>query len=168
MKYITRNKCLCCKKQNLVQIINLGKHSFADRFIPKNKSKLIDPIYPLIIDLCKKCKFIQSRIITNPKRRYLELDYSYTSSNSNYARAHWLKFANFLNTRINLKNKKIFEIGSNDGYLISILKNKGANVLGIDASEFMVNLSKKKLTQFIVYLILMSVLKLKKDLVKQI
>ena len=56
---------------------------------------------------------------------------------------HWLKFAEFLNSRITLKNKNIFG-GSNDGYLMSILKSKGANVLGIDASQFMVNLSKKK------------------------
>ena len=29
----TRGKCLCCNKKGLSQIINLGKHSFADRFI---------------------------------------------------------------------------------------------------------------------------------------
>ena len=143
MKEISRIKCLCCKKKNLNEIINLGNHSFADRFIPKNKQNIKDPKYPLVIDLCKDCKFIQSRIITSPKNRYIELDYSYTSSNSNYARSHWKNFAQFLDNRIDLKNKKIFEIGSNDGFLISILKSKGANVLGIDASRFMVKLSKK-------------------------
>ena len=143
MKNIQRTRCLCCKKKNLNEIINLGEHSFADRFIPKNKQKIKDPKYPLIIDLCKDCKFIQSRIITNAKNRYVDLDYSYTSSNSNYAKSHWENFANFLSKRIDLKNKKIFEIGSNDGFLISILKGKGANVLGIDASKFMVKLSNK-------------------------
>ena len=143
MKNIQRTRCLCCKKKNLNEIINLGEHSFADRFIPKNKQKIKDPQYPLIIDLCKDCKFIQSRIITNAKNRYIDLDYSYTSSNSNYAKSHWKNFANFLNNKIDLKNKKVFEIGSNDGFLISILKSKGANVLGIDASKFMVKLSNK-------------------------
>ena len=143
MKNIQRTRCLCCKKKNLNEIINLGEHSFADRFIPKNKQKIKDPKYPLIIDLCKDCKFIQSRIITNAKNRYIDLDYSYTSSNSNYAKSHWKNFANFLNNKIDLKNKKVFEIGSNDGFLISILKSKGANVLGIDASKFMVKLSNK-------------------------
>ena len=143
MKNIQRTRCLCCKKKNLNEIINLGEHSFADRFIPKSKQKIKDPQYPLIIDLCKDCKFIQSRIITNAKNRYIDLDYSYTSSNSNYAKSHWKNFANFLNNKIDLKNKKVFEIGSNDGFLISILKSKGANVLGIDASKFMVKLSNK-------------------------
>ena len=40
MKNIQRTRCLCCKKKNLNEIINLGEHSFADRFIPKNKQKI--------------------------------------------------------------------------------------------------------------------------------
>ena len=96
MKYKSRLKCLCCGKKNLSEIINLGKHSFADRFIPKKKLKAKDPVFPLVIDLCKNCKFIQSRTITNPKSRYIDLDYSYTSANSKYSRNHWIEFANSL------------------------------------------------------------------------
>lgn len=141
----TRKKCLCCKSKKLIEIINLGIHSFADSFIPKNRLKFYDPKYPLILDLCQKCSFIQSRHITNPKHRYTSVDYSYTSSNSNYSKSHWISFANFLSNKIKLSNKKIIEIGSNDGFLSYQLKKKGANVLGIDASDFMVKLSKKKI-----------------------
>ena len=59
MKYKIRKKCLSCNKETLNEIINLGDHSFADRFIPKNKLKKKDPKYPLILDLCRKCNFIQ-------------------------------------------------------------------------------------------------------------
>jgi len=145
MKQLIRKKCLCCNKKNLKEIINLGAHSFADRFIPKNKLHIKDPIYPLILDLCINCNFIQSRFITNPKNRYLFIDYSYTSSNSNYSKNHWIDFANNLQKKIDLKNKKIIEIGSNDGFLSYLLKKKGADVLGVDASEFMVKMSKKKI-----------------------
>ena len=144
MKLQIRKKCLCCNKSNIKEIINLGNHSFADRFIPKNKLKIKDPVYPLILDLCTNCNFIQSRFITNPKNRYLSIDYSYTSSNSNYSKNHWIEFANDLEKRTDLKYKKIIEIGSNDGFLSNLLKEKGANVLGVDASKFMVKLSKKK------------------------
>ena len=116
-----RNKCLSCNNSNLNEIIDLGYHSFADRFIPKQKLYLKDPSYPLILDFCSKCKFIQSRIVTNPKNRYVDIDYSYTSSNSKYAKNHWVKFALYLNKKFKIKNKKILEIGSNDGYLCSIL-----------------------------------------------
>ena len=33
-----RKKCLSCKKNYLSEIINLGIHSFADRFVPKKKN----------------------------------------------------------------------------------------------------------------------------------
>jgi|TARA_B110000093_G_scaffold179521_1_gene219849 2-polyprenyl-3-methyl-5-hydroxy-6-metoxy-1,4-benzoquinol methylase len=145
MKFKFRSRCLCCNKENLVKIIDLGLHSFADRFVPKKKLNIKDPKYPLILDLCNHCKFIQSRTVTNPKNRYLEIDYSYTSSNSSYSRNHWIEFANTLEKKTKLKGKKIIEIGSNDGFLSHLLKIKGADVLGVDASEFMVKESQKKI-----------------------
>jgi 2-polyprenyl-3-methyl-5-hydroxy-6-metoxy-1,4-benzoquinol methylase len=145
MKYRFRSKCLCCNKKKLNKIIDLGLHSFADRFVPKNKLKIKDPKYPLILDLCNNCKFIQSRTITDPKNRYLEIDYSYTSSNSSYSRNHWIEFADTLEKKTKLEGKKIIEIGSNDGFLSYLLKKKGADVLGVDASKFMVKVSKKKI-----------------------
>ncbi len=143
MKLHLRNKCICCNGKKLLEIINLGNHSFADRFVPKNKIKDKDPEYPLILDLCNKCKFIQSRIITDPKDRYINYDYSYTSSNSKYSRNHWKNFAFYLRKKRKIKNSKIIEIGSNDGYLLKHLKKMKANVLGIDASKFMVKISKE-------------------------
>ena len=93
MKNLVRKKCLCCKKSDIKEVINLGEHSFADRFIPKSLQKIKDPKYPLVLDLCNNCCFIQSRYITNPKNRYVAIDYSYTSSNSKYSRNHWIDFA---------------------------------------------------------------------------
>ncbi len=144
MKFKTRKNCLCCKSKNIIEIINLGNHSFADRFIPLSKRNLKDPIYPLILDMCKKCNFIQSRIITDPRHRYIELDYSYTSDNSKFSRNHWIDYANYIDKKFNIKNKKIIEIGSNDGFLSLVLKKKGADILAVDASKFMVDICKKK------------------------
>jgi 2-polyprenyl-3-methyl-5-hydroxy-6-metoxy-1,4-benzoquinol methylase len=139
-----RKNCLSCKKKFLKEIINLGTHSFADRFIPKDKLNSKDPTYPLILDYCTKCSFIQSRVKTDPKHRYVDIDYSYTSSNSKYSREHWEKFAEFLEKKYHVKNKKILEVGSNDGYLCEILNKKGASCLGVDASKFMTKLSEAR------------------------
>ncbi len=141
---IIRKKCLSCNSSSLKEIINLGEHSFADRFVPKKKLKIKDPSFPLILEYCIKCKFIQSKILTDPKERYLEIDYSYTSSNSKYSRSHWNNFADFVDKKFRVKNKKVLEIGSNDGYLCQLLKKKGADILGVDASSFMTKLSRKK------------------------
>lgn len=139
-----RNTCLSCNSKNLFTILDLGLHSFADRFVKKKDLKLKDPAYPLVLDFCKKCKLIQSKFITNPKDRYSKFDYSYTSSNSNYSMNYWIKYVETLNQQNKLKDKKIIEIGSNDGFLSNLLKKKGAKVLSIDASPFMVKLAKAK------------------------
>ena len=76
----------------------------------------------------------------SPKNRYFNIDYSYTSANSKYSKNHWIKFARNLEKKFTLKNKKIIEIGANDGFLISILKNMGADVLAVDASKLMVQI----------------------------
>jgi 2-polyprenyl-3-methyl-5-hydroxy-6-metoxy-1,4-benzoquinol methylase len=141
----TREKCLCCNKKELSQIINLGKHSFADRFISKKNLKKRDPLYPLIVDICKKCSFIQLKYITNPKDRYVEVDYSYTSSNSSYSRNHWDQFLKDVEKIISKKNfKKVLEIGANDGYLSQNFAKKNYKVVAVDASKYMINLIKKR------------------------
>ena len=139
-----RNKCLSCSSSNLHTILDLGLHSFADRFIKKKDLNKKDPSYPLQLDFCKKCTFIQSKFKTNPKDRYFNYDYSYTSSNSIYSINHWKKYADDLDINYDLRNKTIIEIGSNDGLLSFFIKKKGSNVIGIDASPFMVKIANKK------------------------
>tara|TARA_B100000925_G_scaffold291080_1_gene277963 strand:+ start:653 stop:1891 length:1239 start_codon:yes stop_codon:yes gene_type:complete len=143
-KFDRRKKCLSCNSNNLIEIMNLGLHSFADRFVKKKDLKKKDPCYPLVLDLCKKCNFIQSKYKTNPKDRYFNYDYSYTSSNSKYSINHWKKYADNLDRHFNLKNKNIIEIGSNDGLLSFFIKQKAKEVISIDASPFMVKLAKQK------------------------
>ena len=139
-----RKKCLSCSTNNLTEILDLGFHSFADRFVKKKDLKKKDPCYPLVLDLCKKCNFVQSKYKTDPKDRYFNYDYSYTSSNSKYSINHWKKYADNLDRHFNLKNKNIIEIGSNDGLLSFFIKQKAKEVISIDASPFMVKLAKQK------------------------
>jgi 2-polyprenyl-3-methyl-5-hydroxy-6-metoxy-1,4-benzoquinol methylase len=139
-----RKTCLSCGSAQLKNIFDLGLHSFADRFVKKKDLKLKDPVYPLVIDLCIKCSFIQSKYITNPKDRYLNYEYSYTSSNSIYSKSHWESYAVYLNKNFDLKGKKILEIGSNDGILSDFLKKYGADVFCVDASPEMIQISKRK------------------------
>ena len=52
-----RKKCLSCNKPVENTIIDLGMHSFADRFIEEKDFSNSDPAYPLSILLCKNCGF---------------------------------------------------------------------------------------------------------------
>jgi len=140
-----RKNCLMCSSYKLNDIINLGMHPFADTFIPKSKIHLSEKVYPLIVQLCKNCGNIQLKCQTEPEERYQDYDYSYTSSNSNYAKNYWFEYSKEILKLFSLTSKlKILEIGSNDGYLLSLLKKMGHYVLGIDASPKMNKMASRK------------------------
>ena len=136
-------KLIAGSKKNRL-ILDLGIHPFADTFIEKKKLKRKEPTYPLKVFMCKQSGIIQVGNITRPEDRYNLYDYSYTSGNSEYSRGHWENFCKDVikNTKIN--KCKVYEIGSNDGFLLSNFKKFGHSVMGIDASKFMVNIANKK------------------------
>ena len=135
-------------KRNLKKkiILDLGEHPFADTFISKTKLYISEPIYPLKVLLNNKNGQIETFFKTSPAKRYNMHDYSYTSSNSTFSKNHWNNFSKKVLRNINNKKKelKIYEIGSNDGYLLNNFKKLGHKILGIDASKFMTQLSNKQ------------------------
>lgn len=140
-----RKNCLICNSDNVVDIMDLGMHPFADTFISKSRTHLSEKIYPLIVQLCESCGNIQLSCETVPEERYQDYEYSYTSSNSNYSINYWNKYSKDVPKLFSGSLKlKILEIGSNDGLLLSLLKSYGHDVLGIDASPKMNELALKR------------------------
>ena len=139
-----RDFCLACKAKNLTKIIDLGMHSYADRFISKENYSKSDPVFPLTCSICNNCGIIQNDIVTPPEDRYQSLDYSYTASNSKFSINYWEQYAKEICTKLNNGSKDCLEIGSNDGTLLEFFKDNGLNVTGVDASPLMVSLSQKK------------------------
>lgn len=126
------------------KIIDLGMHPYADTFINNNQLNFPEPIYPLECYLDLNSSLISLGIETNPDERYNLYDYSYTSSNSEYSKNYWGKYAVDVNDTLNSnENLKVLEIGSNDGYLLSQFKILGHNTLGIDSSELMNKVAKE-------------------------
>jgi 2-polyprenyl-3-methyl-5-hydroxy-6-metoxy-1,4-benzoquinol methylase len=123
----------------LVPIINLGMHPFADWFIPEELLSESEPILPLVLCLDELSGLIHTQLLSDPSNRYNGVDYSYTSSNSLVAQKHWDKYAEFVSESSPIGAKKVFEIGSNDGYLCAQLNQRGFHSIGIDASSTMVD-----------------------------
>ncbi len=119
-------------------IIDLGLHGFADTFYPKNLSTIASRTAPLICCLDKGTGLVQLQNVTVAEERYNLIDYSYTSSNSQVSRRHWQEFFQSVSRKIPIKHGRILEIGSNDGYLLSLFKKGATQIIGIDASETVV------------------------------
>ena len=125
-------------------ILNLGDHGFADSFFFEKDYDKAGESVPLVCQLDKVTGLIQLLNFTEPSQRYGNVDYSYTSSNSKTSREHWEEFAEYLFPHLNVNSSNILEIGSNDGFLLELLQNRGCRVLGVDASDFMSNFAKAK------------------------
>lgn len=124
------------------KIIDLGYHPLADSFLTKRqlileKRKKLE----CFLDTLTKRIYLKSKFPAN--YRYNNVTYSYTSSNSSLSRKHWNIFYKINSAKYKIINKKILEIGSNDGYLLSKFKNKNF-ILGIDSSKQMAKISNKK------------------------
>ena len=97
------------------------------------------------LNICKKCGCVQTKYKTNTFNRYNLHNYSYTSSNSKFSQTHWINYAkNLIKSYKILKNSKVLEIGSNDGFLLKQFKLfSKCKVIGVDASDYMSKLSNK-------------------------
>jgi SAM-dependent methyltransferase len=145
---MARTTCLICESKDLEQVIDLGNQPFADTFVPESRLKDSDAIYPLICMLCKSCGQIQTKYKTEPHLRYAHTEYSYTSSNSAFSRAHWQDYAHKISSITCLKpGSFVVEAGSNDGYLLEQFRIKGNQVMGVDPSPYMAQLAKQRNVQ---------------------
>jgi len=138
-------KCIVCGKSSyLKRVIEMGFHPPADTFV--KKEQLLNPqkFYPLNCLLCTNCGHFQNEYFVSGEERYVESNYSYTSSNSPSAMAHWDEFAETVSNYINLSpSDHVIEFGSNDGYLTLQFQKKGAKGTGIDPSPIMSAVAKK-------------------------
>lgn len=122
-------------------IIDLGAHGFADSFFNKNMVSEASETAPLICRLDNYSGLVQVENLTFAEDRYNYVDYAYTSSNSQISRDHWSEFITSVDNRKKLNSSKVLEIGSNDGFLLGLAKAYTKNVVGIDASDYMVNMA---------------------------
>jgi SAM-dependent methyltransferase len=138
-----RTACLVCGGARLEEVIDLGLHPFADRFIPEAQLGTPDAVYPLVLDQCLACGQVQSRTITDPQERYNgAVAYAYTSANSETSRTHWDQFASCVIDRVGLHaGDQVLEIGSNDGYLCTAFQHRGLRAFGVEASRAMGDLA---------------------------
>ena len=137
---MNRTQCISCRSESLAEILDLGMHPFADRFVPADRAYTCDKLFPLVCDLCETCGLVQSRTKTDPHDRYAE--YSYTSSNSATTRRHWDEFARDVHEIVGLKKDAlVVEAGSNDGYLCAVFQERGFRVIGVDPSVEMAALA---------------------------
>jgi len=113
--------------------IDLGFHPLADTFLKAEQLNQPETHYPLNVVACKDCGHLMNGYIVSAKARYQDNEYSYDSSNSQVAIAHFDEFAK--------EAIKLAGVGKTD-----LVVDVGSNVgtfLGIEPSENIARLAKK-------------------------
>lgn len=142
---ITSQPVDCCliSGKPVTKILDFGQHAYADTFVSRDQLHLSEPVFPLQLCLNADSGSIQLKYISNAEARYNLYSYSYTSSNSTTARAHWNEYANTVKDKYDTKGL-VVEIGSNDGYLISQFVNTDTIAVGVDSSADMCDIASQR------------------------
>ena len=126
------------------RILNLGMHPYADTFVNKDQLGMTEPIFPLECLLNSDSGQIQLAYLTDAFDRYNLYAYSYTSSNSNFARNHWKEYYKTIQRDYNIKDSIVIEIGANDGFLSEFFLRENNKVIAVDSSKEMCEISARK------------------------
>lgn len=126
-----RANCRVCLGTDLQEVLSLGSTPPANAFLKKEDLNKNEPFFPLTLDFCNNCGFVQLRDIVSPE--LLFRNYVYVSSTSPVFVAHFEELAAMIKNRFDfLADSLIVDIGSNDGILLQPFKTRGWKVLGID------------------------------------
>ena len=92
-------------------------------------------LYPLGLAICNSCDHVQLSEFIDP--RILFDNYKYKSSISNFFREHFRNLAEILNSEFedSKPNKKILDVGSNDGYLLDCFKELNWETFGVEPAK---------------------------------
>lgn len=135
--------CRACNSSDLAQFLDLGFTPPADRFLRREQLAEPETHYPLTVNLCQCCGFVQLGQVVSPEVLYRQ-DYPYESSITRSGQAHWNEFAKTVVERFGLgANDLAVDIGSNVGVLLSAFRANGTRILGVDPASNIVRIAER-------------------------
>lgn len=128
------SQCRYCKATLKDTFVDLGMSPLANSYIPLDRFNNGQMIYPLHVQVCRKCFLVQLQEFESPTDIFS--DYAYFSSYSTSWLKHAKDYTDFMTKKYQLnKESFVIEIASNDGYLLQYFKEKKIEVLGIEPAE---------------------------------
>lgn len=126
-----RRLCRLCGAPLTTTFVNLGMSPLCESFVTADKIDQMEPYYPLHVLVCGGCFLVQLREYVKPEHLFRE--YAYFSSYSTTWVEHALRYCEMVKARFDLgSNSRVFEIASNDGYLLQHFLPLGVSVTGIE------------------------------------
>lgn len=124
-------QCRFCRSPLSKVFVDLGMSPLCESFVPAEKLNAMEPFYPLRVRVCEECLLVQLDEYVAPGEIFTE--YAYFSSYSDSWVAHARRYCEAMCERFALgPGQRVYEIASNDGYLLQHFLARGIPVLGIE------------------------------------
>jgi 2-polyprenyl-3-methyl-5-hydroxy-6-metoxy-1,4-benzoquinol methylase len=128
---LRHSRCRLCNAPLTVTFVDLGMSPLCESILTADQIDQMEPFFPLHVLVCSNCFLVQLPEYVKPESIFTE--YDYFSSYSTSWVEHALQYCVMIKARLNLdKNSQVYEIASNDGYLLQHLVGMGIPVTGVE------------------------------------
>jgi hypothetical protein len=133
--------CMNCGCKNLIQFLDLGEQPNGNHF-PTYDELDNEPRFSFAMDVCIDCWQVQ--IEEFPPPEYMFSNHPYLTGLNKPVLDHFMKIsASISNKFIFPKSPLVIDIGANDGSLLSMFRDLGFRVLGIDPGKLSGSVAKE-------------------------
>lgn len=135
--------CRLCAAPLTKTFVNLGMSPLCESFLPAAEIDKMEPYFPLHALVCGQCFLVQLKAYVPPDDIFGE--YAYFSSYSTSWVEHARRYCEMVVERFGLgSGSQVFEIASNDGYLLQHFPPLGVSVLGIEPAANVAEAARRK------------------------
>jgi SAM-dependent methyltransferase len=128
---MSASHCRFCRAPLNKIFVDLGMSPLCESFVTTEKLNTMEPFYPLRVYVCGACLLVQLDEYVSPDEIFTE--YAYFSSYSDSWVEHARRYCEAMCERFKLgRESSVYEIASNDGYLLQHFVARGIPVLGIE------------------------------------
>lgn len=114
-----------------------------ESYLTTDQLDQMEPFFPLHVLVCGACYLVQLKEYVSPEQIFSE--YAYFSSYSTLWVEHARQYCHMIQARLNLnETSQVFEIASNDGYLLQHFLPLGVPVIGIEPAGNVAEVARQK------------------------
>jgi hypothetical protein len=135
--------CRLCGAQLTRTFVDLGMSPLCETFLSSDQLDQMEPYFPLHVLVCDRCFLVQLQEYVKPENIFSE--YAYFSSFSTSWVEHARNYCHMITKRLGLGGKsQVFELASNDGYLLQHFLPLGVPVTGIEPAANVAEAARQK------------------------
>ena len=139
----THGRCRLCDNALNTSFMDLGMSPLCESFLTAEQTDAMEPFYPLHALVCDSCFLVQLKEYVQPEHIFTE--YAYFSSYSTSWVEHARRYCEMIKARLALDaDSRVYEIASNDGYLLQHFLPLGVPVTGIEPAANVAEVARKK------------------------